>query len=175
VFLIGRYVTLLRSVAPPAGCNASVPAANAFYKSENIFRNFYLNFNLNVTFCLLGLNIALGTVFSVCVGSEAHTAVVMKSSVFWDITPCSLLKISLVLCLRPWNWVRHVPSNAALYPEIHIFIAILRSSLQARDKLSHIFVYETTGENVVFSSLFKCRQNVNLQFGTERTAWKTWT
>jgi hypothetical protein len=29
------------------------------------------------------------------VGFEVLTAVVMKSSIFWDITPCSLLKINL--------------------------------------------------------------------------------
>jgi hypothetical protein len=27
-----------------------------------------------------------------CLGFEALTAVVMKSSIFWDITPCTLLK-----------------------------------------------------------------------------------
>jgi hypothetical protein len=27
-------------------------------------------------------------------GFEAITAVVMKSSIFWDITPCSLLKVN---------------------------------------------------------------------------------
>jgi hypothetical protein len=30
----------------------------------------------------------------ISVGSEVRTAVVMKSSVFWDITPCSLLKVN---------------------------------------------------------------------------------
>jgi hypothetical protein len=33
--------------------------------------------------------------FFKCVGFEVLTAVVMKSSIFWDITPCSLLKASL--------------------------------------------------------------------------------
>jgi hypothetical protein len=28
-----------------------------------------------------------------CVGSENLTAVVMKGSIFWDITPCSLLRV----------------------------------------------------------------------------------
>jgi hypothetical protein len=31
------------------------------------------------------------------VGFEVLTAVVMKSSVFWDITPCSLLKVNELL------------------------------------------------------------------------------
>jgi hypothetical protein len=29
-----------------------------------------------------------------CVGFEALSAVVMKSSLFWDITPCSPLKVN---------------------------------------------------------------------------------
>jgi hypothetical protein len=29
-----------------------------------------------------------------CVGFEVLTAVVKKSSIFWDITPCSLLKVN---------------------------------------------------------------------------------
>jgi hypothetical protein len=33
------------------------------------------------------------------VGCEVLTAVVMKSSIFWDITSCSLLKVLLAACL----------------------------------------------------------------------------
>jgi hypothetical protein len=29
-----------------------------------------------------------------CVGFEVLTVVVMKSTIFWDITPCSLLRIN---------------------------------------------------------------------------------
>jgi hypothetical protein len=32
-----------------------------------------------------------------CVGSEVLTAVVMKSSIFWNITPCSPLKVNSCL------------------------------------------------------------------------------
>jgi hypothetical protein len=31
---------------------------------------------------------------AVCIGFEVHTAVLMKSPVFWNITPCSLLKVN---------------------------------------------------------------------------------
>jgi hypothetical protein len=33
------------------------------------------------------------TIFKYCVGFEVLTAVVMKSTVFWDITPCSPLSV----------------------------------------------------------------------------------
>jgi hypothetical protein len=35
---------------------------------------------------------------------EVLTAVVMKSSVFWDITPCSLLKVNLSSCHLLSRW-----------------------------------------------------------------------
>jgi hypothetical protein len=68
-----------------------------------------------------------------CVGFQVVTAVVMKSSVFWDIAPCCLMKVnqcvggmcqSLIICQttnqheagskqsstpRPWSWSQDVP------------------------------------------------------------------
>jgi hypothetical protein len=70
-----------------------------------------------------------------CARPEVLTAVVMKNSIFWDITPCSLLKVNwhfkgrvafifrvkevLILLasvwflawliLWPWRWRQHVP------------------------------------------------------------------
>jgi hypothetical protein len=77
-----------------------------------------------------------------CVGSEVLTAVVMKSTIFWDITPCTPSKAkptfrrnmsppssvsknkpsSLLLSrwflarliLRPWRWRRQVPLKRRL-------------------------------------------------------------
>jgi hypothetical protein len=72
-------------------------------------------------------------------GFEVLSAVVMKCSIFWDITPWSPLKVNRLfrgrfrvpasrwflawLILRPWRWSRHVPpkyrltwwDNAVLY------------------------------------------------------------
>jgi hypothetical protein len=66
---------------------------------------------------------------------EVFTVVVMKSIIFWDVTPCSLLSFNrrfggtyrlhlqgrrnncqqclflLKLFLRPWRWRRHVPTK----------------------------------------------------------------
>jgi hypothetical protein len=76
-----------------------------------------------------------------CVGFEVLTAVVMKSTVFWDITPCSPLKVNrrfeetsssgsnkpskipivispsrwyLARVFRPWRWRWHVPPKRRL-------------------------------------------------------------
>jgi hypothetical protein len=48
------------------------------------------------------------------IGFEVLTAVVMDSSIFWDITPCSLLAtffglVSIWLILRHWRSRPHVP------------------------------------------------------------------
>jgi hypothetical protein len=64
------------------------------------------------------------------VGFEVLTAVVMKSSAFWDIVSCSSLKVNqsfggipLTTCFmlvswwlifRPWGWRRHVPPKRRL-------------------------------------------------------------
>jgi hypothetical protein len=58
------------------------------------------------------------------VGSEVLTASVMKSTIFWDITPCSRLKCSAChllsrwflarLILPPWRWKRYVPPKRRL-------------------------------------------------------------
>jgi hypothetical protein len=64
---------------------------------------------------------------------EVHTAVVMKSSIFWNITPCSPLKVNwrfggtrsrachqlsrwflARLIFRPWRWRRNVPLKRRL-------------------------------------------------------------
>jgi hypothetical protein len=68
-----------------------------------------------------------------CVGFEFPTAVVMQSSVFWNITTCSPLKVNrrlretYLLCMpsvftlvtcsaysSPWKWRRCVPSKRQL-------------------------------------------------------------
>jgi hypothetical protein len=59
------------------------------------------------------------------VGVEAFTAVVMKSIIFWDVTPCSLLRCNrrshLLTCwscwnfFRPWRWRRYVPPKHPLH------------------------------------------------------------
>jgi hypothetical protein len=61
--------------------------------------------------------------FLICIEPEVLTAVVMKSSVFWDITPCSPLSVNrrwllsasrcfiAWLIRRPWRWRQHVPSK----------------------------------------------------------------
>jgi hypothetical protein len=67
------------------------------------------------------------------VGSEFLTAVVLKSTIFWDVTPCSPLKINRrfggkyrsachllsrwflgLLIFRPWRWRRYVPPKRRL-------------------------------------------------------------
>jgi hypothetical protein len=67
------------------------------------------------------------------VGFEVLTTVVMMSSIFWDITPCSPLKVNgrfggtggsachllsrwfpTRLILRTWRWRRHVPPKGRL-------------------------------------------------------------
>jgi hypothetical protein len=52
------------------------------------------------------------------VGFEVFTAVVMNSSIFWDITSCSPLSVNwrflLSLCFRPWRWKRYVPPKRRL-------------------------------------------------------------
>jgi hypothetical protein len=54
------------------------------------------------------------------VGFEVFTAVVMKSSIFWDITPCSPLifnqrfRGTYCLILRPWRWRRYVQPKRRL-------------------------------------------------------------
>jgi membrane protein YdbS with pleckstrin-like domain len=57
------------------------------------------------------------------IGFEVFTAVVMKSIIFWDMTPCSPLSFNqqtrllagfLNLFLRPWRWRRHVPPKRRL-------------------------------------------------------------
>jgi hypothetical protein len=61
----------------------------------------------------------------VSAGFEALTAVVMKSSIFWDITPCNPLKFCSLcrlhsrwflacLILRSWRWRRSVPPKRLL-------------------------------------------------------------
>jgi hypothetical protein len=59
---------------------------------------------------------------------EVLTAVVVKSTIFWDITPCSPVKVNrrglLATCLlagscwndflRPWRWRRYVPPKRRL-------------------------------------------------------------
>jgi hypothetical protein len=54
-------------------------------------------------------------------GFEVFTAVVMKSIIFWDVTPCSLLSCHLLTCwflmklfLLPWIWRRYVPPKRRL-------------------------------------------------------------
>jgi hypothetical protein len=47
------------------------------------------------------------------VGFEVLTAVVMKSSVFWDISPCSLLKVSQHL-----EGMCHPHLSLSFYPEV---------------------------------------------------------
>jgi hypothetical protein len=44
--------------------------------------------------CLYLRGRGVPTYLSDCIGFEVLTAVVMKSSVFWDITPCSSLKVN---------------------------------------------------------------------------------
>jgi hypothetical protein len=46
------------------------------------------------------------------VGFEVLTAVAMKSSVFWDRTLCSLMKIN-----RPLRFKRHIPPKLRLTPD----------------------------------------------------------
>jgi hypothetical protein len=78
------------------------------------------------------------------VGFEVLTPVVMKNSVFWDITPCSPLKVKrrfrwtyrkqglpfasfwflAWLILRPWRWRRHVlPKRQSTFNGLHGVIA----------------------------------------------------
>jgi hypothetical protein len=59
----------------------------------------------------------------------------MKSSIFWDITPCSPLKVKTVLfvtffmllpwlILRPWRWIQHFPPKLHLtFNELHGLIS----------------------------------------------------
>jgi hypothetical protein len=56
-------------------------------------------------------------------GLEVRKPVVMKNSIFWDITPCSPLKVNFHLLSRlflariilwPWGWERHVPPKRRL-------------------------------------------------------------
>jgi hypothetical protein len=65
-----------------------------------------------------------------CVGSEVLIAMVTKSYIFWDITPCSPLKINqrfggkyrlhllwrwyLARLIRPWRWRRYIPPKRRL-------------------------------------------------------------
>jgi hypothetical protein len=61
-----------------------------------------------------------------CIWFEALTAVIMKSTVFWDITPCSPLSVKwhpayrllsrwfLARLILPWRWSRYVPPKRRL-------------------------------------------------------------
>jgi hypothetical protein len=52
------------------------------------------------------------------VGFGVSAAAVMKSIIFWDMTPCSLPPVYLLvlakLFLRPWRWRRYVPPKLRL-------------------------------------------------------------
>jgi hypothetical protein len=66
---------------------------------------------------LTGQILKISTKGKQSVGFEVLTAVVKKSSIFWDITPCSPLNGSASrwfrawLIIRPWRWRRHDPPN----------------------------------------------------------------
>jgi hypothetical protein len=78
----------------------------------------------------VGPGLSLSAVHYTCVRFEVLTAVVMKSTIFWDITPCSPLKVNrhfggtychflslwflAWLIFRPWRWRRHIPRKRRL-------------------------------------------------------------
>jgi hypothetical protein len=54
---------------------------------------------------------------------EVLTAVAMKSSIVWYITPCSLLIVNRLI-LRPWRWRRHVtPKRLLTFNEWYVVIS----------------------------------------------------
>jgi hypothetical protein len=69
------------------------------------------------------------------VAFEVLTAVVMKSSVFWDIMPCSQALFSswflARLILRPWRWRRYVtPKRQLTFSGLHGVVSQKNSTLQ---------------------------------------------
>jgi hypothetical protein len=87
------------------------------------------------------------------VGSEVLTAVVMESSIFWDITPCSPLKVRARLCLPP----AFTPVSCLAYSSTLKMEAKCSSETSVdfqRTTRSYIPEYRTLYMNIPFYAFF---------------------
>jgi hypothetical protein len=95
-FLQPRYFLPLRKNSSPENPVPKHPQSIIYVlplKSETIFHKNTNRWNKSFVYiCILCFLLAHGkTKHSVYVGSEVCTAVIMKSIIFWDMTPCSAL------------------------------------------------------------------------------------
>jgi hypothetical protein len=114
------------------------------------------------------------TNFLALVGFEVLTAVVMKSTIFWDITPCSLLSLQsrkqlaskdtcfhagflLSIFFQPWRWRPYVPLKRRLTLDgLHGVISqkmVLFLALMCVYSYTYIYIY--TSINTVYINVLQ--------------------
>jgi hypothetical protein len=90
------------------------------------------------------------------VGFEVLTAVVMDSSIFWDITHCLLPNSRWFLAsliLRPWRWWRYVPPKRCL--SFNGLYGIIRRTDGDCGGYYPLVDYQTTPHSILENSLKK--------------------
>jgi hypothetical protein len=124
------------------------------------------------TFFKQNLQACISTRSTFLVGFEVLATVVMKNSVFWDITPCSQLKVKAAsnslsrwflarLIPRPWRWRRHVPPKRRLtFNGLHFVISQKIELFYIYLSCSSFFCDEPILRNLIMLNRASCKVQI---------------